>query len=458
MSAAEEIFRVAPPGIEPTRMPMLRSTRADIYRRLLDKVNPHEMTGADEDTLREEWRRRATSEVTGMALHGPEKDQVVKELIDHVFGLGPLEPLLSHPKINDILVNGVNDVYVEVSRVGMVKTDVTFDDEEQLMTVIDRIARKIGRRVDESSPMLDARLVEGPAEGSRVNAIIRPLALDGPAISIRKFSAEPLTHEQLIGFDALTKEMAYFLSKCVQCKMNILLSGGTGSGKTTTLNMLSRWIPGDERVLTIEDAAELMLQRDHVVRMETRQANVEGKGEVSQRELLVNTLRMRPDRIIIGEVRGAEALDMLQAMNTGHEGSMTTIHANSSRDAFGRIENMVAMAGLNFPVEAIRQQMTSALDMVIQVSRLTGSVRKMVSVSEITGMNQDVVLMQDIFRFKQTGISEDGKAEGVFEACGIRPQLLPKLEAEGVYFPDMFFQHRVLGETTGYEYPNDFAG
>jgi pilus assembly protein CpaF len=310
-----------------------------------------------------------------------------------------------------------------------------------VLHVIQRIAARVGRRIDESSPMLDARLTDG----SRVNAIIPPLSLDGPCLSIRRFGTVPIDINRLLELDSLAPEMATFLQGAVRCKTNILISGGTGTGKTTLLNVLSRWIPGDERVVTIEDAAELKLQREHVVRLETRPPNIEGKGEVTQRDLLRNTLRMRPDRIIIGEVRGTEALDMLQAMNTGHEGSMTTVHANNARDALRRIENMVSMAGLNFPVHVIRQQMASALSLVVHVDRIMGGRRKLVSIAELTGMEGDMICLQDVFAFHQTGVGADGHAKGYFEACGVRPQILPRLKAHGVDIPAETFQKRVLG-------------
>jgi pilus assembly protein CpaF len=308
------------------------------------------------------------------------------------------------------------------------------------MRVIRRIADNVGRRIDESTPMLDARL----PDGSRVNAIIPPLSLDGPSLSIRRFGTNPLDMHRLIELDALREEMAAFVEACVQCKTNILISGGTGTGKTTFLNALSKWIPTGERVVTIEDAAELQLQREHVVRLETRPANIEGQGEITQRDLLRNSLRMRPDRIIIGEVRGAEALDMLQAMNTGHEGSMTTVHANSPRDALRRIENMVSMAGLNYPVRAIREQMSSALNVLIHLGRLAGGSRKIVEISEITGMEGDTICLHEIFRFEQKGVDEHGNAYGDFEVCGVRPRLLSRLKAYGVEMPPEAFGRRIL--------------
>ncbi len=377
-------------------------------------------------------------------LSGPEKLQLLREVMDEIFGLGPVEEFLRDPAVSDVLVNGSRQIYIE--KFGKLeRTDAVFRDDAQLLQVIQRIAGSVGRRIDESSPMLDARL----ADGSRVNAIIPPLALDGPAMSIRRFGTIPISIEKLIEMDSLTREMALFLESCVRCKVNILISGGTGSGKTTLLNVLSKWIPEQERVVTIEDAAELQLPREHVVRLETRPPNIEGKGEITQRDLLRNTLRMRPDRIVIGEVRGAEALDMLQAMNTGHEGSMTTVHANNTRDALRRIENMVSMAGLNFPVAAIRQQTASALDILVQLGRLVGGKRKVISVAEITGMESDAICMQDIFQFRQMGIDENGVARGQYEACGVRPQMLEKLKERGAALPETLFQRRVLSSSNG---------
>jgi len=341
--------------------------------------------------------------------------------------------------ITDILVNGPHLIYIE--RGGRLEeTDLRFRDDDHLIQVIQRIAARVGRRIDESSPMLDARL----ADGSRVNAIIPPLSLDGASMSIRRFGAKPFDISRLIQVGAIHEDMTLFLEACVRCRMNVLISGGTGSGKTTLLNVLSKWIPAGERVVTIEDAAELQLQRRHVVRLETRPPNIESKGEVTQRDLLRNSLRMRPDRIIIGEVRGAEALDMLQAMNTGHDGSMTTVHANTTRDAVRRIENMVSMAGLNFPVQAIRQQMASAINIMVQVARLTGGRRRILSISEVTGMEGDAFCLQEIFRFRQTGLDGDGNAVGQFEACGVRPQMLDRILAEGVKLPGDLFRQRVM--------------
>ena len=374
-------------------------------------------------------------------LSGPEKQQLISQVMDEVFGYGPLDEFLRDPFVSDILVNGPRKIYIE--RQGRLEpTDATFLDNDHLMRVIRRIADSVGRRVDESTPMLDARL----PDGSRVNAIIPPLALDGPSVSIRRFGTNPLDMQRLIELEALRLEMATFVEACVQCKLNVLISGGTGTGKTTFLNALSRWIPEGERIVTIEDAAELQLQQSHVVRLETRPPNLEGKGEVTQRDLLRNSLRMRPDRIIIGEVRGGETLDMLQAMNTGHEGSMTTVHANSPRDALRRLENMVSMAGLNLPVHAIRDQIGSALDVLIHLGRLSGGKRKVVTICEITGMESDTICLHDLFRFNQRGVDQEGNAFGDFEVCGVRPNLLNRLKAFGVEMPPDMFHRRILPE------------
>lgn len=421
----------------------LEEIKISVHRSLLQTLDLSAARNMSHEQLHEECSRRVDQMLSKLhrPLTGPEKNNLVRDVMDEIFGLGPLEEILRDDTISDILVNGPNRIYIE--REGVLELiDAKFRDDQHLLQVIQRIATQVGRRVDESSPMLDARLV---ADGSRVNAIIPPLALDGPSLSIRRFGTVPIDIDGLVGRETLTEEMASFIEACVQARMNIMISGGTGSGKTTLLNVLSRWIPAGQRVITIEDAAELQLQREHVVRLETRPANVEGKGLVLQRDLLRNALRMRPDRIIIGEVRGAEALDMLQAMNTGHEGSMTTIHANNSRDALSRVENMVSMAGLNYPIGAIRQQISSALDVIIQLSRVTGGRRKVISISEITGMESDIVCLVDIFHFNQTGIDEHGHAAGYFEAKGVRPKLLSRLEAEGIHFPtDMFMKRRLV--------------
>jgi pilus assembly protein CpaF len=372
-------------------------------------------------------------------MSGIEKDRLMQDVLDSIFGLGPIEDFLRDPTVSDILVNGLSSVYIEQS--GMLKkTEVKFNSEDELMLVIQRIANRVGRRIDESSPMLDARL----ADGSRVNAIIPPLAIDGPAMSIRRFGTIELDPERLVELGSMTYEMIDFLKLCVSSRLNVLISGGTGSGKTTLLNILSKWIPNHERIVTIEDAAELQLQQEHIVRLETRPPNIEGKGEVTQRDLLRNALRMRPDRIIIGEVRGAEALDMLQAMNTGHDGSMTTVHANNPRDALRRVETMVSMTGFNLPVGVIRQQMASALNLLVQQVRLTGGRRKIQSIAEITNMEGENVLLQDLFRYRQTGVGADGHAKGYFECCGVRPKVLDRLIAEGHTLPEKMFHQRVL--------------
>ena len=431
----------APPS-GPTGSTGVQEIKARVHRRLIETIDLVEARRMPVEQLQAECSRRVDILLNEQRtpLSAPEKAQLLREVLDEIFGLGPIEEFLRDPKVSDVLVNGPKRVYIE--RFGKLElTDVTFRDDEHLIQVIQRIAARIGRRIDESSPMLDARL----ADGSRVNAIIPPLALDGPAMSIRRFGTIPIDVDSLLKLGSLTQEMVLFLEACVRARMNILISGGTGSGKTTLLNVLSKWIPERERVVTIEDAAELQLQRAHVVRLETRPPNIEGRGEVTQRELLRNTLRMRPDRIIIGEVRGSEALDMLQAMNTGHEGSMTTVHANNSRDALRRIENMVSMAGLNYPVHAIRQQAASALNIVLQLGRTTGGRRKVLSIVEVTGMEGEALCMQDIFRFRQTGIDSEGHAAGQFEACGVRPQLLPKIESEGMELPPDLFQRRILG-------------
>ena len=417
--------------------------KARVHRKLIETLDLTEARRMPVEELYGECSRRVDKLLNEQRcpLSHPEKQQLLQEVLDEIFGLGPIEEFMRDRTISDVLVNGPKKVYIE--RFGKLElTSAAFRDNEHLIQVIQRIAARIGRRIDESSPMLDARL----ADGSRVNAVIAPLALDGPAMSIRRFGTIPLDEESMIQLGSLTQEMILFVQSCVRCKMNIVISGGTGSGKTTLLNLFSRWIPEGDRVVTIEDAAELQLQREHVVRLETRSANIEGKGEVTQRDLLRNALRMRPDRIIIGEVRGAEALDMLQAMNTGHEGSMTTVHANNPRDALRRIENMVSMAGLNYPVHVIRQQAASALNLVVHLARMTGGRRKIVSIVEITGMEGDTMCMQDIFRFQQTGVGADGHAEGQFEVCGVRPQLLPRLEAEGIRMPANLFQRRVLSK------------
>ncbi len=367
-----------------------------------------------------------------------ERDQLVREIIDELFGLGPLEPFLDDPTISDILVNGARNVYVE--RRGLLhRTDVEFNDNAHLMRIIDRIVSNVGRRIDESSPMVDARL----KDGSRVNAIIPPLSLDGPILSIRRFGRNPLTAENLLENRTLTQTMLLLLRATVEGKLNVLISGGTGAGKTTLLNVLSAYIPSTDRIITIEDAAELQLKQNHVVRLETRPPNIEGKGAVRQRQLVINALRMRPDRIIVGEVRGEEAIDMLQAMNTGHEGSLTTIHANTPRDALSRLETMVSMANLNLPEKAARQQIASAMNVVVQVNRMSDGTRKITNISEVTGMEGPVVTMQDLFVFERRGIDEKMRVRGSFKTTGIRPKFTERLYAAGISLPSDLFESRM---------------
>jgi pilus assembly protein CpaF len=372
-------------------------------------------------------------------LNQRERTQVTQDILHEVLGLGPLEPLLADTTVNEILVNGHKHVFVE--RAGRLElTPVRFKDDAHLKKIIEKIVSRVGRRIDESVPMVDARL----ADGSRVNAIIPPLAIDGPSLSIRKFSKDPLQMYHLIDKRSLTPEIGELMKAIVQARLNVLISGGTGSGKTTLLNVLSGFIPNNERIVTIEDAAELQLRQDHVVRLETRPANIEGKGEIAQRELVKNALRMRPDRIILGEVRGAESLDMLQAMNTGHDGSLTTVHANSPRDALTRIETLVSMAGLNLGTKAMRHYVSSALDVIIQIARLSDGTRKLISFQEVVGMEGDLITLQELFVFQQTGLDENRKVKGRFKATGVRPKFYERLVAKGVSLPpDLFDPQKV---------------
>ncbi len=412
-----------------------------IHMKLVEKLDLSRVSDLSGDVLRREIRLvvERLCDTENPLLNRMERERLIDEVLDETFGFGPLEMLLKDPTVSDILVNGPYKVYVE-RRGKLEKTDVKFRDNQHLMQIIDRIVSKVGRRVDETSPMVDARL----PDGSRVNAIIPPLALDGPSLSIRRFGTNPLKLEDLLSFKAFTPEMAMVLEAAIKARLNIIISGGTGCGKTTLLNTLSAFIPNDERIVTIEDAAELQLQQEHVVRLETRPPNIEGKGAVTTRDLVRNALRMRPERIIIGECRGAEALDMLQAMNTGHAGSMTTLHANSTRDAQARLETMIMMAGMDLPLKAMRQQIASSVDIIIQANRLQGGPRKVTSITEICGMEQDVIIMQDIFRYKQLGIDQNGRAFGQFEATGVRPKFITKLEAAGIRLPTNLFQERVL--------------
>jgi pilus assembly protein CpaF len=412
-----------------------------IHGKLVDKLDLSRVSDLEGDTLRREIRLvvERLCDTENPLLNRMERERLIDEVLDETFGFGPLEVLLKDPTISDILVNGPHKIYVE-RRGKLEKTDVKFRDNDHLLQIIDRIVSKVGRRVDETSPMVDARL----PDGSRVNAIIPPLALDGPTMSIRRFGSNPLKLEDLLNYKAFTPEMAMLMEACIKARLNILISGGTGCGKTTLLNTLSAFIPSEERIVTIEDAAELQLQQDHVVRLETRPANIEGKGSVTTRDLVRNALRMRPERIIIGECRGAESLDMLQAMNTGHAGSMTTLHANTTRDAQARLETMIMMAGMELPMKAMRQQISSAVDLIIQANRLQGGPRKVTSITEVMNMEQDIIIMQDIFRYKQLGIDQNGRAFGQFETTGVRPSFVSRLEASGIKLPSNLFQERVL--------------
>jgi pilus assembly protein CpaF len=407
-----------------------------IHQKLLDRVDLAVMESLTEERLREEIAQLVERLLTedAVLVNDAERAGLIRDIQHEMLGLGPLEPLLADPTISDILVNSHSQVYVE-RRGKLESTEVRFADDAHLMKIIDKIVSRVGRRIDESSPMVDARL----PDGSRVNAIIPPVALDGPVVSIRRFAVVPLKIEDLLGFKTLTPEMASILQGLAKAKINMLISGGTGSGKTTMLNIMSGYIPASERIVTIEDAAELQLQQPHVVRLETRPPNIEGKGEVTQRALVKNALRMRPDRIILGEVRGAEAVDMLQAMNTGHEGSLATIHANTPRDALSRLENMIGMAGLNLPIKAARQQISSAITALIQIGRLADGKRKVMSIQEITGMEGEIITMQEIFAFRQTGVAPDGTVLGHFSATGVRPKFVDRLRAHGVMVPDTLF-------------------
>lgn len=410
--------------------------KSEIHLELLKKFDLSVMERISDDELRQRLAVfvEETIQEKKLGLSEAQGKSLVTAIQNEVMGLGPLEPLLADNTVSDILVNGPHTVYVE-RRGKLELTDVRFTDDEHLLRIIEKIVSRIGRRVDESSPMVDARL----PDGSRVNAIIAPLALDGPSMSIRKFSVVPLGVDDIVEYGSLTRDMALMLAAMVKAKTNMIISGGTGSGKTTMLNILSGFIPDDERIVTIEDAAELRLQQPHVVRLETRPPNIEGEGEINQRALIKNSLRMRPDRVIVGEVRGAEVLDMLQAMNTGHEGSMATIHANTARDALTRLENMVGISGLNIPVRPMRQQIVSAVSAIVQVSRLSDGKRKVMSILELTGMEGDMVTTQEIFKFHQTGVAADGTVQGRFRATGIRPKFAEKLAARGMPLPDYLF-------------------
>lgn len=413
-----------------------------IHSKLVDKLDLSRLGDLEGDTLRREIRLvvEHLCDTENPLLNRSERERLIEEVLDETFGFGPLEILLKDPTISDIMINGPKRVFVE-KRGRIVRSEVVFRDNSHLLQIIDRIVSKVGRRIDETSPMVDARL----PDGSRLNAVIPPLAIDGPSLSIRRFGANPLSLEDLLKFGAFTPEMVMLLEGAIKARLNIIVSGGTGSGKTTLLNTLSSFIQHDHRVITIEDAAELQLQQEHVLRLETRPANIEGKGQVTATDLVKNALRMRPDRIIIGECRGAETLDMLQAMNTGHEGSLTTIHANAPRDAVARMETMIMMGGIELPIKALRQQFASAVHLIIQSNRLQGGPRKITHITEVLNMEQDTVIMQDIFLFVQDGIDENGKAHGHFEATGVRPSFMPRLEQTGVRLPGNLFSARELG-------------
>jgi pilus assembly protein CpaF len=417
--------------------PEYQELKFTLHRKLLDRINLEALSSMAGERVRTEIRaavaKLVEEEKTPLSL--VEKDRVIEEILDEVFGLGPLEPLLQDPTVSDILVTTPRLVYVERSG-KLYRTSVEFKDDAHLLRIIEKVVSRVGRRVDESSPLVDARL----PDGSRVNAAIPPVAVDGPLLSIRRFGRTGMKGEDLAAKLALTEGMLELLKACVKARLNILISGGTGSGKTTLLNALSSYIPEDERIVTIEDAAELRLQQTHVARMETRPANVEGAGAIHIRQLVINALRMRPDRIIVGEVRAEEALDMLQAMNTGHDGSLTTIHANTPRDALGRLEVMVGMANSNMGVRSIRQQVASAVNLFVQVARFSDGSRRVTHITEVVGMEQDIITLQDIFLFEKTGIVESGRVLGRFRATGIRPRFCERLKAAGINLPPQLFQ------------------
>jgi pilus assembly protein CpaF len=419
--------------------------KSQIHSRLLDLVDLSKLDSIDQEALKPQIRSLVEEiyreEPNRVPMNFSERERFFKEIEDEVIGLGPLEPFMRDPSISDVLVNTYNQIYVE-RRGKLFLTEGRFKDNDHLMKIIDKIVSSVGRHVDEATPMVDARL----PDGSRVNAIVPPLAIDGPILSIRRFAATPLEIEDLIMLHTLPSELVQFISGIVKSKINIMITGGTGSGKTTFLNVLSRFIPEEERIVTIEDAAELQLKQRHIVRLETRPANIEGRGEVTQRELVKNSLRMRPDRIILGEVRGREALDMLQAMNTGHEGSLTTIHSNSARDALLRLETMVAMANLEIPSLFLRRYISSAIEIIIHIERLTDGTRKVASIQEVTGMEGDVITMQEIFSFQKSAVDPDGNVKGQFRFFGIRPKCMSRLQASGVDLPDNAFEPRTVLE------------
>ena len=415
----------------------LEKYKAEIHRTLISKLDLEKLSRVNSSQARQAVAGIVKEIIADqrVPLNFDEQEKIQADLLDEVFGLGPLEPLLRDAKISDILVNDKDHVFIEKGGL-LQRVDTTFRDDHHLLQIIDRIVSRVGRRVDESSPMVDARL----PDGSRVNAIIPPLALDGPSLSIRRFGTGPLAANQLVQLKSVSAEMMEVLSSAVKARISILISGGTGAGKTTFLNILSQYIPRNERIVTIEDAAELRLAQEDIVRLETRPPNIEGQGAIRQRQLLINCLRMRPDRIIMGEVRGEEAFDMLQAMNTGHEGSMTTIHANTARDAISRLESMVAMSNMNLPEKSVRQQIASAITIVVQATRMSDGTRKVTSVAEITGMEESVISMQEIFTFEKKGIGPDGKVIGVFLPTRIRPRFLERLRISGIVLPPVLFE------------------
>lgn len=423
------------------RSSQFEKLKGRIHQRLVEKLDLGKVKDLETDSFRDELRViiEKLYETEDILLNRSEKERLVEEVLDETLGLGPLEILLKDPTVCDIMINGPNQVYVERQGV-MEKSGVTFRDGEHLLQIIDRIVSKVGRRVDETCPLVDARMTDG----SRFNAVIPPLALDGAAVSIRKFGSNPLKLEDLLRYKAFTPEMVMFLEGAMKARLNVIISGGTGSGKTTLLNTLSSFIGNGDRIVTIEDAAELQLQQDHVVRLETRAANIEGRGAVTATDLVKNALRMRPERIIIGECRGAEALDMLQAMNTGHDGSLTTAHANTPRDCLARLETMIMMSGFEMPVKAMRQQISSAVNIIIQASRLQGGKRRVTYVTEVLNMENDMILTQDIFKYVQDGVNADGKAKGHFVATGIRPACIERLEEVGIKLPNGIFRERVM--------------
>lgn len=412
-----------------------------IHSKLVDKLDLSHVGDLEGDVLRREIRLvvEHLCDTEDTFLNRSERDRLVDEVLDETFGLGPLELLLNDASISEIMINGAKNIYVEQDG-QLVRAPVTFRDDKHLMQIIDRIVSKVGRRVDEVCPMVDARLTDG----SRVNAIIPPLALDGPSVTIRRFGTNPLKLEDLLNYKSLTPEMVMLLEGAMKARLNIIISGGTGSGKTTLLNTLSSFIDHEDRIVTIEDAAELQLQQSHVVRLETRPPNIEGKGKISATDLVRNCLRMRPDRIIIGECRGPETLDMLQAMNTGHDGSLTTCHANTPRDAIARLETMIMMAGFEMPMRAMRAQISSAVDLIVQINRLSGGPRKVTAITEILGMEQETIIMQDIFTYIQEGVNQSGRATGSFQSTGVRPSFIPRLEANGIRLPASAFRERIM--------------